>query len=80
MANYDPIRAWKDEAYRLQLTEAEQAELPENPAGLIELSDEEMELVAGGHGGRTRHHHHHCHHTRHHHHHHCHRTRHHHCH
>ena len=72
MANNDTIRAWKDEAFRLQLTDAEQAALPENPAGLIELSDDEMELVAGGHGGRTRHHHHHhhCHRTRHHHHHH----------
>jgi len=74
MVNNDPIRAWKDEAYRLQLTEAEQAELPENPAGLIELNDEEMELVAGGCGCRTRHYNHqHCHHTRHFYNHHCHR-------
>lgn len=57
MAVNETIRAWKDEAYRLRLTEAEQAALPENPAGLIELSDEEMEMVAGGHRRHTRHHH-----------------------
>jgi len=42
------IRAWKDEDYRLSLSEAERALLPEHPAGLIELSGAEMDGVAGG--------------------------------
>ncbi len=42
------IRAWKDEDYRLSLSEAERALLPEHPAGLIELSGAEMDGIAGG--------------------------------
>jgi mersacidin/lichenicidin family type 2 lantibiotic len=42
------IRAWKDEDYRLSLSEAERALLPEHPAGLIELSGAEMAGVGGG--------------------------------
>ena len=42
------IRAWKDEDYRLSLSEAERALLPEHPAGLIELSGAEMDGVDGG--------------------------------
>jgi mersacidin/lichenicidin family type 2 lantibiotic len=44
------IRAWRDEEYLLSLSEELRALLPEHPAGLIELSDEELELVAGGFG------------------------------
>lgn len=39
------IRAWKDEEYRMSLSEAELALLPEHPSGLIEISDDEM-LIA----------------------------------
>jgi mersacidin/lichenicidin family type 2 lantibiotic len=42
------IRAWKDEQYRLSLTDAERAVLPENPAGVIDLDDAELDAVAGG--------------------------------
>jgi mersacidin/lichenicidin family type 2 lantibiotic len=42
------IRAWKDEDYRASLSEAERALLPEHPAGLIELSDDELAKLAGG--------------------------------
>jgi mersacidin/lichenicidin family type 2 lantibiotic len=42
------IRAWKDETYRSSLSEAERAKLPENPAGLVDLSDAQLETVAGG--------------------------------
>jgi mersacidin/lichenicidin family type 2 lantibiotic len=42
------IRSWKDEEYRLSLSESELAALPTNPAGAIELSDGEMEQAAGG--------------------------------
>jgi mersacidin/lichenicidin family type 2 lantibiotic len=42
------IRAWKDEAYRLSLTDAQRAQLPAHPAGLIELTEAELGAVAGG--------------------------------
>ncbi|MBD2315042.1 mersacidin/lichenicidin family type 2 lantibiotic [Desertifilum sp. FACHB-1129] len=48
MFNLDIIRAWKDENYRDSLTEAQRSQLPENPAGLIELTDEDMSSVSGG--------------------------------
>ncbi len=43
------IRAWKDPEYRHNLSEEEQELLPENPAGAIELTDEELDMAAGGH-------------------------------
>jgi mersacidin/lichenicidin family type 2 lantibiotic len=48
MSKIDVIRAWKDEEYRLSLTEAERALLPEHPAGLIVLPDDQMMGVVGG--------------------------------
>lgn len=48
----DIIRAWKDEEYRNSLSEEQRSQLPENPAGMIELSDEDMGSVVGG--GRPR--------------------------
>jgi mersacidin/lichenicidin family type 2 lantibiotic len=42
------IRAWKDEEYRQSLSEAELAQLPENPVGLVQLADEEAASIAGG--------------------------------
>ncbi|HKX31358.1 MAG TPA: mersacidin/lichenicidin family type 2 lantibiotic [Blastocatellia bacterium] len=42
------IRAWKDEDYRLSLTDEERAGLPEHPAGMVELSDAELNQAAGG--------------------------------
>jgi mersacidin/lichenicidin family type 2 lantibiotic len=41
------IQAWKDEEYRSSLAAAERALLPENPAGIIELTDEEIGLATG---------------------------------
>jgi mersacidin/lichenicidin family type 2 lantibiotic len=41
------IRAWKEEAYRSSLSEAERALLPENPAGSIELDDAALGGIAG---------------------------------
>ncbi len=48
MSDLDIVRAWKDEDYRLSLSEAERAQLPENPAGMIELSDTDLSEVNGG--------------------------------
>jgi len=42
------IRAWKDAEYRNSLSAAEMAALPQHPAGLVELPEEEMAAVAGG--------------------------------
>jgi mersacidin/lichenicidin family type 2 lantibiotic len=42
------IRAWKDPEYRQNLSEEEREALPENPAGAIELTDEELDIAAGG--------------------------------
>ena len=44
----DIVRAWKDEAYRRNLSEAERMSLPDNPAGMFDLSDSELDGVAGG--------------------------------
>jgi mersacidin/lichenicidin family type 2 lantibiotic len=44
----DVARAWKDAEYRASLTEEERNALPPNPAGDVELSDSELEAVAGG--------------------------------
>jgi mersacidin/lichenicidin family type 2 lantibiotic len=48
MSNNNVVRAWKDPVYRNSLTEAERAALPANPAGSIELSDEDLGKVSGG--------------------------------
>lgn len=48
MSNEDIIRAWKDEGYRNSLSITDLAQIPDNPAGLIELTDAEMILVGGG--------------------------------
>jgi mersacidin/lichenicidin family type 2 lantibiotic len=42
------IRAWKDEEYRTRLNHRQRSMLPDNPAGLIELSEDELGGVAGG--------------------------------
>ena len=47
MSRLNIIRAWKDEEYRLSLSEAERTLLPDHPAGLIEL-EEGLDQVAGG--------------------------------
>ncbi|MEV6613406.1 mersacidin/lichenicidin family type 2 lantibiotic [Streptomyces sp. NPDC051051] len=42
------IRAWEDPEYRSSLNTEELADLPENPAGIIELTDAELGQVLGG--------------------------------
>jgi mersacidin/lichenicidin family type 2 lantibiotic len=48
MSHVNVVRAWKDEEYRNSLTEAERAALPDNPAGLLDLVESELQQVAGG--------------------------------
>ena len=48
MNRLDIVRAWKDEEYRRSLTETQRAALPDNPAGMAELSAAEIESAAGG--------------------------------
>ncbi len=48
MSKVDIIRAWRDEEYRRGLSAGQRAALPENPAGLIALSEEDMGSAVGG--------------------------------
>ena len=48
MSQINVIRAWKDEEYRLSLTEAERARLPEHPAGLLDPTEAELQQATGG--------------------------------
>jgi mersacidin/lichenicidin family type 2 lantibiotic len=48
MSRINIIRAWKDEAYRMSLSEEERAQLPGNPAGAMDLNAAELSAVAGG--------------------------------
>lgn len=50
MSHTETIRAWKDEAYRLSLSEAERENIPDHPAGLIELPDSVLGEASGGTG------------------------------
>ncbi|MBP8292347.1 MAG: mersacidin/lichenicidin family type 2 lantibiotic [Caldilineaceae bacterium] len=47
MNTVNTIRAWKDADYRANLSAAELAALPENPAGLVEIPEAEMAAVGG---------------------------------
>ncbi|WP_420644495.1 mersacidin/lichenicidin family type 2 lantibiotic [Candidatus Leptofilum sp.] len=48
MKKADIVRAWKDEVYRHSLSKEELGQLPQHPAGLVEITESEMEMVAGG--------------------------------
>ena len=48
MSDEDIIRAWNDEEYRSKLSDEEKAKLPPNPAGEVELTDEELSQIQGG--------------------------------
>jgi len=50
MSEFDIIRAWKDPEYRASLSGSELAQLPENPAGVLELRDTDLSAVVGGEG------------------------------
>jgi mersacidin/lichenicidin family type 2 lantibiotic len=48
MSHDEIIRAWKDPEYRMSLSEEERSRLPENPAGVVDVTDGEMDAVVGG--------------------------------
>lgn len=43
----DVIRAWKDPAFRASLSQQQRNELPQNPAGVVDLTDAELEATDG---------------------------------
>ena len=47
MSDLDIIRAWKDKTYRNSLSAEQLAQLPEHPAGSIELTDDELTSIDG---------------------------------
>ena len=47
MKKLDVIRAWKDEEYFSSLSETEKVLLPQNPAGFVELADDELRGAQG---------------------------------
>lgn len=44
----DVVRAWKDEEYRNSLSDDERQAIPDNPAGVLELSDSDLLHIVGG--------------------------------
>lgn len=53
MKKKDVIRAWRDPEYYASLSEAERARVPDHPAGVVELSDEELNGLASEVAGGT---------------------------
>jgi mersacidin/lichenicidin family type 2 lantibiotic len=52
MNKNDVIRAWKDPFYRASLPEEAQAALPQHPAGVADLTDDQIRTL-GASGGTT---------------------------
>lgn len=50
MSGLNIIRAWKDEDYYSSLSESERVLLPRNPAGFVELPDDELSSARGADG------------------------------
>lgn len=48
MSTLDIVRAWKDEEYCNSLSDTQRASLPQNPAGVIELTDAQLSAAGGG--------------------------------
>ena len=48
MSKLDIVRAWKDEEYCESLSDTQRASLPQNPAGVIELTDAQLSAAGGG--------------------------------
>ena len=50
MTYIDVVRAWKDPSYRACLGPEELALAPPNPAGMVDLSDDELKRASGVNG------------------------------
>lgn len=48
MSEDDIIKMWKDESYRASHSDNPEQDVPENPAGEVELTDEALEDASGG--------------------------------
>jgi len=48
LAQFDVVRAWKDESYRAELSDAQRAALPATPAGVLELNDADLDGIWAG--------------------------------
>ena len=48
MSTLDIVRAWKDEEYCESLSDTQRASLPQNPAGVVELTDAQLSAAGGG--------------------------------
>ena len=48
MSKLDIVRAWKDEEYCESLSDTQRASLPQNPAGVMELTDAQLSAAEGG--------------------------------
>jgi len=48
MSKLDIVRAWKDEEYFDRLSASERSLLPANPAGVVELTDQDLLQAEGG--------------------------------
>ncbi len=46
MNKTDVIRAWKDPFYRASLSEEAQAALPQHPAGVADLTDDQIRTLS----------------------------------
>ncbi len=46
-SDLDVVRAWKDARYRRSLSAGQLQSLPANPAGPIELTNDELKLASG---------------------------------
>ena len=51
MKKADIYRAWRDKEFYNSLSDEERAQLPANPAGIMDLQDEALSLLTGGCGG-----------------------------
>ena len=47
MSQSEIIRAWKDAKFRRRLSEVERAMLPPNPAGALDVSNEQIKEASG---------------------------------
>lgn len=48
MKKHQILTAWRDEEYLLSLSDAERAQIPEHPAGALEIEDDILRTITGG--------------------------------